>query len=748
MQFLPGNLEIENNPGEMTVWEELIELLDNEEGILGYKIPSIGTPEKENIPSFILRTERLGIILIDVINFPVREIDEPGDFWAADSGLQFYSRDIILSQFREQAINQITKDRRLFDFRKRELKISDIRAYLVFPFNTKSEIEAIWGDASEEAQLINKFICSDQIEAMLREEIFNDEFSVSKDKLDIIDSLFENTARSNQKRRESEKPENISDYIENSLRYTFKLDETQRKIAMQVPDGPQRIRGLAGTGKTVILSMKAALVHKDYPNYKILFVFNTQSMYNQIQQYISEYHVREKRKNPDWNNLEVLHAWGGRTTRDGLYYKTALRYGVQPKALLDVRHHRDPLEAVYEDLLDQARHQLEPVYDVVLIDEAQDFSPALFETIFLLTKEPKRIIWAYDEFQSLKELKVKESDILFGQDVNGQPNLPESALQGEYKGGIEKDFVLPNSYRNPRIALMVAHGIGMGLYNAQDIIPIEERSSWIARGYVVKSPDGKAKFEYQDKVNVERPEEKSKNILEKLLKENGKSEKELVTLQIFRDVKEELEKAAEQIEHFIFSQGIEPNEIVVINLNGKNAKKEFEYLRRTLDSKGIKAITPGFIEGPDKFKEQGFVTLSTTYRAKGNEASVIFILNAQSAINTPTYRGRNAFFVAVTRSRGWCYIYANGPESEGLKQEFDAILNDYPEFHFSFPRMEEVQRRLELLAASDSKEFEKADTDIDKYLKDDILRNLLIDKILRDRKAGDELKKILGDNES
>lgn len=740
LQLLPGTLEIENNPGEILVWEKISAFLKGEEGILGYKMPSIGIIDKENIPSFILRTEKFGIILIDVVNFQIRKIDEQGDFWEAISGQDFYSRDIILSQFTEQAITQISKDKRLFDLRRRQLKISEIRSYIVFPYNTRKELDDIWQDIDEELGLINENISSDEIDYLLQEEICKEGYPISDEELDIVDSLFENTNRSQRKIRGEQNLESISDFIEASLQYTFKLDATQRQVAMQIPDGPQRIRGLAGTGKTVILSMKAALVHKDYPNYNILFVFNTQSMYNQIQDYISDYHVREKRQNPNWSKLEVLHAWGGRTTRDGLYYKTALRYGVTPKSFLDVRRQSDPLETIYSDLLEQVGHLLEPIYDVVLIDEAQDFSPALFETVFHLTKDPKRIIWAYDEFQTLKELKIKESDELFGKDIKGRPNISELDLQGEYQGGIPKDFVLPNSYRNPRIALMLAHGIGMGLYNNRDIIPIEDRSSWIARGYEVHHPGNKAKFESGDNIVVERPEEKSRNLLESLLKESGKSEKELVTLETFDNVQEELDRAAEQIDFFVHSQGIEPQEIVVINLTTKNAKKEFEYLRKALDIKGIKAITPGFIEKVDKFKESGFVTLSTTFRAKGNEANVIFILNSQSAINNPTYRGRNAFFVAVTRSRGWCYIYANGRKADGLKQEFDAVLNDYPQFKFEFPNMEEVKRRLALLSASESDKTKNADANIDEILEDDLLRSLLLEKLLRDNKIGEGLK--------
>ena len=72
---------------------------------------------------------------------------------------------------------------------------------------------------------------------------------------------------------------------------TFTLDEEQRKVSMQIPSGPQRIRGLAGTGKTVILALKAALTHKEDDKLRILSVFNTQSMYNQIQDLITKYYT-------------------------------------------------------------------------------------------------------------------------------------------------------------------------------------------------------------------------------------------------------------------------------------------------------------------------------------------------------------------------------------------------------------------------------------------------------------------------
>ena len=89
------------------------------------------------------------------------------------------------------------------------------------------------------------------------------------------------------------------------------LDEDQVNAALSIAPGPQRIRGLAGTGKTVLLAMKAANIHLRYPDKKILFTFNTQSLYNQIQNLITKFYRNYSDKDPDWDNLHIRHAWDG-----------------------------------------------------------------------------------------------------------------------------------------------------------------------------------------------------------------------------------------------------------------------------------------------------------------------------------------------------------------------------------------------------------------------------------------------------
>ena len=88
------------------------------------------------------------------------------------------------------------------------------------------------------------------------------------------------------------------------------LDIEQEKVATQIPPGAQRIRGLAGTGKTVLLAMKAANIHRHLPNQKILFTFYTQSLYNQVKTLIAKFYRYYSDVDPDWVSTFAMHGVG------------------------------------------------------------------------------------------------------------------------------------------------------------------------------------------------------------------------------------------------------------------------------------------------------------------------------------------------------------------------------------------------------------------------------------------------------
>ena len=744
MEYLAGNIETENNPFELNVWGIIMDLVDDYEGILGYKIPALGFVNNE-IPSFIIRSKDLGILIIDVISEKIIAFDSDSEFWTTSGHEDVYSRDLSVTLYQRELESSLKKNTNLYNIRNdtwnENIRISRI---LIFANNSAIELEQLTDNANE--ALITPFFAADNLQTNIATFIQPANNELSRATVDSIDSVLDGSDVFSKVRKKKvlEVPKTMNEFIKKSLDYTFKLDKTQRQVALQIPHGPQRIRGLAGTGKTVILCMKAALAHKSLKDQKILFVFNTQSMYNQVRSTITEYYFNLSKEMPNWNNLHILHAWGG-SSKPGLYYNTANAAGIKPLSFMNVKYQENPLEAVFADLLKVAKKDIRPTYDIILIDEAQDFSPAFFETCYYLTKPmdgddtKRRIIWAYDEFQSLSELKIAQPEQLFGLKADGTPNMPDKVLDGVYQGKIEKDFVLPNSYRNPRINLMVAHGLALGLYSKDAKVPMDDRMDWISRGYKVLEP-AKQVFSEGDIVKVERPEENSKNELERLVIESGKAEERLMVFKKFNNISSEFHELITKIDWLINVQNVEPNEIIVINLDSKNSKEHFEFIRQQLDIKGIKAISPGYIESADAFKEPGKVTLSTPFRAKGNEANIVLIISSQRVTSDSTFKMRNALFVSITRSRGWCYVFGHGPLVDDLEREINLIIGDYPSFNFEFPNEDQIKRKLKIIQSN--KDVEKADKEIDTLFSDEAYRALLMERISKDPEFLKDIKKL------
>lgn len=712
MDILPGSIGVVGTQKEIETFDLLKDFLKKYEGLLGFKIPSIGIKDKNDIPSFIGIIENHCIFIIDVVEKRLTQVDETGEFWEFSDDSNQISRDIILDNFHKEVENRLKNDIKLFNRRKGELNIPIIKL-LVFGNNLESDLTTYY----ENGTIINEFNSIDTLIRSLQERI--DESNFNTELNSNIYSLLEGTTAFEKKDKVVQPSEliQLSDFINRSLITTFKLDQEQRKVAMQLPQGPQRIRGLAGTGKTVILALKAALTHKDIDDFKILFVFNTQSMYNQIRGLVSKYYTYETRTEPNWDKLEILHAWGG-SSKEGFYSKTCKMLGVAPFSFLQVRKFGDPYEYIFNDLLNKLKTiKIEPIYDMVLIDEAQDFPQPFFELIYLLTKPPKRIVWAYDEFQSLNELRIKEPEELFGKNIDGKPNIPNEELSGEYIGGIDKDFILPNSYRNPRIALQTAHGLGLGIYREEGIIDIlPDKRSWKAIGYEVIAPN-KDVFAEGDNMDIERPDRNNKNILEALLKENGRDEKSLFKLLKFNSKSEEYKYLATEISRLINNEKFKPEQIIVISLAASKTKDIFAFIRQLLDSLKIKCITPGFVESSDMFMENGFVTLTTPYRAKGNEADVVFVIDSESIITNYSFRARNAAFVSITRTRGCCYIIGSGKRMESLEEEYNSLIENYPHFKFTFPAEEDLKRR-RVVINKNSDEIERSGQQLDRIIEE------------------------------
>lgn len=702
MQYLPGSLEIDNNPYDQEAWESLVDHLRDLDGYCAYKIPVLGVSSTKDVPTFVVVTQQHGVLLLDLVQDHISEVDDDARFWKTQHGMS-YSRDVVLEQYCDEMESRFKRTSSLYSRRKRKslVEITNILYFRENDFESLEKLDILDSSFSES-------ITSDNAGDEILNSYLTKDWSGTEDQFGDILSLIEGTwdygAQSSPVDLSLE-PGTMNDLVSLSLNRTFKQDNAQRQVSMQIPNGPQRIRGLAGTGKTVVLSLKAALTALRAPDFKILYLFNTQSLYNLIERQIGDYYAKEAKSTLPQGRVDILHAWGGRTSGQGLYSKLCSEFGIAPLTLRDTRRsgNPDPLSSIFSHLQSTIKDKFKPIYDLVLIDEAQDFPNEVFEVVYQITKDPKRIIVAYDDFQSLKELKIREFDELFGTDEEGTPRFPDGTLSGEYAGGVAKDFVLPNCYRNPRNILMVAHGVALGVEREHGIVySVDKIADWNALGYQVNQPTGKDTIEAGDEVEVERLDKNSANLLENLLTNNGKVSDKLIQLEVCESSDNEAKYISEKIVYLINDQGVSPHDIYVIAINTKTSESFLSLVRSNLNLHGIKAIMPGFVESSRHFYEKNHVVLTTPFRAKGNEANIVFVANCESVPADYSFSKRNSFFVSATRSRGWCYISGVGKYMEVLCEEIRKIQSGLPKLSYVRPSSELVERRRLILLKSDT----------------------------------------------
>jgi hypothetical protein len=174
------------------------------------------------------------------------------------------------------------------------------------------------------------------------------------------------------------------------------IDREQHKVAVQIPSGPQRIRGLAGSGKTVVMCMKAAWMHLRFPSWDIAYTFYTRSLYGMIRILITRFYRYWADQDPDWNKIQVVHGWGAKDA-PGMYrmvtrsMRRSARTYAEAKNVFMHREYNELLGKCCEELLNSGE-QIPELFDAVLIDEAQDFHFDFYKLCYQILREPKRLI--------------------------------------------------------------------------------------------------------------------------------------------------------------------------------------------------------------------------------------------------------------------------------------------------------------------------------------------------------------------
>ena len=473
------------------------------------------------------------------------------------------------------------------------------------------------------------------------------------------------------------------------------LDALQSKAVLETVDGVQRIRGLAGSGKTIVLALKAAYLHAQHPDWRIAVTFNTRSLKGQFRRLINNFSVEQTGEEPDWDRIRIVNAWGapGGNDRDGVYHEFCRTHEID---YFDFRSAQrqfgrgNEFASVCESALQQAS-DINPVYDAVLVDEAQDFPPAFLRLCYELLSNEKRLVYAYDELQTLAGQSLQPPEEMFGRHSDGTPRV---AFETEGNDEPRRDIILEKCYRNSRPVLVAAHSLGFGIYRKPT------RRDGIGLVQMFDHPQLWEEIGYRRKTGELRP---GANVVLVRTPDTSplflESHSEISDLIQFVQCESEDEQAAwvaNAIRDNLEREDLRHDDIVVINPDPMSTRTSVGPIRARLLDMGINSHLAGVDTSPDVFfrSEAASVTFTGIYRAKGNEAGVVYVVNAQDCNSSSWNLAsiRNRLFTAITRSKAWVRVLGVGDGMAQLIREFEALKSHKFELHFVFPTNEQRQQ--------------------------------------------------------
>ncbi|MDP1634306.1 MAG: hypothetical protein Q8L69_06455, partial [Gallionellaceae bacterium] len=258
--------------------KRLAELLSEEanlQGTLYIGYPIIGTPEGSFPIDALLVSPNKGLVLFSVV-----EGRTLPDYAAAqDEGFNKMQAKLL----QHQSL-----------IRKRKLLV-DIHTVTFAPAIAQLNVD-------EEYLLCN----ADNLVSAI-EKLGDFDPAVFQPLVSVIQAI--STLRRGRKKRELHNENSRGSKIKGLEDSIANLDSQQSAAVVETYEGVQRIRGLAGCGKTSVLALKVAYLHARHPDWYIAVTFNTRSLKKQFENLITTFVLEQTNEEPDWERIRILNAW-------------------------------------------------------------------------------------------------------------------------------------------------------------------------------------------------------------------------------------------------------------------------------------------------------------------------------------------------------------------------------------------------------------------------------------------------------
>jgi superfamily I DNA and RNA helicase len=646
---------VNNKPAATEALRSVLETLHDIHGEVFIGYPLIATPDGKYSIDAILVSPSKGIVLFDLVE-------------GTDAGDYAERQDDLANKIEAR----LKLNRELVDKRKLLVEISVITFAPAIP-----NLQAI---AIDDYRIANEISLAQELNTINWPSGSDELYRMT---LSAIESL--TSIRKSRSKREVYHEDSRGAKLKRLEDSIATLDHRQNKAVIETVEGVQRIRGLAGSGKTIILALKAAYLHTQHQDWRIAVTFHTRSLKGQFRRLINIFCIEQSGEEPDWTKIRVVNAWGapGGDARDGIYYEYCRKTGTEFLDFKSASYKFGGSERAFDGACQVAltnSSAAAQIYDVILVDEAQDFAPSFLKLCHSMLKSPKRLVYAYDELQNLSGTSLPPPEEIFGSDEHGKPLV-------SFGDDRRRDVILQKCYRNSRPVLVSAHGLGFGIYRDAPqgaetglVQMFDYPELWEEIGYKVK--DGQLKK--GQRVVLERTPETSPTFLE------GHSNiHDLVQFVKFDDEEQQNEWLVQQILFNLKEDELRHDDIIVIHPDPLTARVVTAPIRKKLFDAGVQTHLAGVDTDADVFfrNDTPSVTFTGIYRAKGNEAGMVYVINAQDCNRSGVGLAslRNRLFTAITRSKAWVRVLGYGAQMQGLIEEFSALKKADFVLDFHYP---------------------------------------------------------------
>lgn len=425
-------------------------------------------------------------------------------------------------------------------------------------------------------------------------------------------------------------------------------DEQQSLSMMKLAGSPRLVRGVAGSGKTVVLANLVARYLKQRlaeptdmfadstpDSLKVgIICFNralVQMLYTKIEAAFTQQTGKELPEDilviTHFQTLLYQHA------EQGAWKYQSVKKGTPEERAKTYR----------EQWADPARNN-RSVYDAIFVDEGQDIEPeeyGLLSDLIRLHEKTgeKNLIVFYDDAQNLY----------------AKPRPSWRSLGIEIVG---RSHVMKTCFRNTKDIVELALNVLLGSA-APDELKVRTRTyadvGYLKSAELISECDTHMNVHFAAR-SFHRP-----------------------SVQSFSSRDDEMAWVAAKVAGLIREEKVRPEDILVIFKNPRKYRKLLEMLREELSEEELEGFMQPYRAGDqehlDRFIfEPNHLTLTTPYGAKGYDAHVVFLVGADLfPAEGDENVGRAAFYVAATRAKNVLYVSGVASEGHSLLAEAEGV---------------------------------------------------------------------------